>query len=86
MIVHALLLLLATASFLALCMATPRGAVIGHGLARKQTANLRPIGWGLIALAFAIACAWFGPGRGVILFLGYATVGGAIVVALANRH
>ena len=88
MIVHLILLALAAAAFISLCTAMPRyqAAMIGRKLPERRTAQLRLLGWTLIGLLLAIACFTFGCDRGPILCLGYATLGAAVAVALANRQ
>jgi hypothetical protein len=88
MIPYLLLVPLVLAAFLLLCLANHRhqGAMVGQRLDARLSRRLRRIGWLLLVIAYGLAWATFGFGRGTVLFAGYATFGAAGIVAFLNRR
>lgn len=87
MMLHLILLPLASAGFVSLCAGLPRyqSSLLNRKLSPKATRFLRLAGWLLLAGMVAIAIMGFGAGRGLVLSAGYATIGAVSAVTLTSR-
>ena len=84
---HLALLALATGGFMLLCAANPRHqqALLRRRLDAAMSRRLYWGGWAVLAAAIPVAWTVYDPATGTIVLFGFATVGAAITVALANR-
>ncbi|MCG2841296.1 DUF3325 domain-containing protein [Sandaracinobacter sp. RS1-74] len=87
--IHAVIFLLALASFVLLLLATARHQQdwLRRKLPRAASRALRLSGFVALALAFAVASAGLGWGYGAVAWFGWLTIAAALVVATnTNRE
>ncbi|AHE53154.1 DUF3325 domain-containing protein [Sphingomonas sanxanigenens] len=85
---HLVLLGLATGGFMLLCAANPRHqqALLHRRLTAGTARRLYLGGWAAFGAAVPVAWSAYGAATGTVVLFGFATVGAAITVALANRR
>jgi hypothetical protein len=82
--IYVLLTPLILCGFFALCAAVPRHQphLLSRRLRPAASRRVRAGGWILLTSGFALSWYSFGPGRGMPIFAGIATLGAAVVVGL----